>query len=155
MGPAHLKRWQLFVSNVWWWCQSIRTIQEWLQSLLATFECPKRTLNIFVLLIVSFLWQEHQALNEKSESPITTDDPIELTMNLYQSIQPIGNNYIFAKKGNIPCSGRNYSYIPSLTFDSQQVRHRTKYTLPLSTSCILIKEQQVLNNPYRLSPLHH
>jgi hypothetical protein len=29
------------------------------------FECPERTMNIFVLLIVSFLWQEHQALNEK------------------------------------------------------------------------------------------
>ena len=41
------------------------------------FECPERTMNIFVLLIVSFLWQEHQALNEKSESPMTTDDPIE------------------------------------------------------------------------------
>ena len=94
-----------------------------------------------------------QALNEKSE-PITTDDPIELTMNLHQSIQPIGNNYIFAKKGNTPCSGRIYSYIPSLTFDSQQVRRITKYTMPLATSCILIKEQQVLNSPYRLSPLH-
>jgi hypothetical protein len=33
-------------------------------------------LSIFVLLIVSFLWQEHQALDEKSESPMTTDDPI-------------------------------------------------------------------------------
>jgi hypothetical protein len=62
------------------------------------FECPEQTLNIFVLLIVSFLWQEHQALNEKSESPITTDDPIELTMNLHQSIQPIGNNYFFCKE---------------------------------------------------------
>jgi hypothetical protein len=41
------------------------------------FEFPERTLNFFVLLIVSFLWQEHQALNEKSESPMTT----ELTMN--------------------------------------------------------------------------
>ena len=41
------------------------------------FECPERTLNIFVLLIVSFLWQEHQALNEKSESPMTTEDHIE------------------------------------------------------------------------------
>jgi hypothetical protein len=50
-----------------------------------------------------------------------------------------------------------YSYIPSpwLMFDSQQVRHRTKYTMPLATSCRLIKEQQVLNSPYRLSPLHH
>jgi hypothetical protein len=37
------------------------------------FECPERRLNIFVLLIVSFLWQEHQALNKKSESPMTTD----------------------------------------------------------------------------------
>jgi hypothetical protein len=36
------------------------------------FECPERTMNIFVLLIVSFLWQEHQALNEKSESQMTT-----------------------------------------------------------------------------------
>jgi hypothetical protein len=53
------------------------------------FEFPERTMNIFVLLIVSFLWQEHQALNEKSESPMTTDDKsespmttdIELTMN--------------------------------------------------------------------------
>ena len=41
------------------------------------FECPERTMNIFVSLIVSFLWQEHQALNEKSDSPMTT----ELTMN--------------------------------------------------------------------------
>jgi hypothetical protein len=41
------------------------------------FECPERTMNIFVLLIVSFLWQEHQVLNEKSDSPMTT----ELTMN--------------------------------------------------------------------------
>ncbi len=40
MGPAHLKRQQLFVSNVWWWCQSIRTIQGWLQSLLETFWMP-------------------------------------------------------------------------------------------------------------------
>jgi hypothetical protein len=24
------------------------------------FECPERTLNVSVLLIVSFLWQEHQ-----------------------------------------------------------------------------------------------
>jgi hypothetical protein len=43
-------------------------------------------MNIVVLLIVSFLWQEHQALNEKSESPMTTDDPIEPTMNSHQSI---------------------------------------------------------------------
>jgi hypothetical protein len=56
------------------------------------------------------LWQEHQALNEKSESLMTTDNPIELTMNLHQSIQPIGNSHILAKKGNIPCSGRAYSY---------------------------------------------
>jgi hypothetical protein len=84
-----------------------------------------------------------------------TTAEIELTMNLHQRIQPIGNNNIFAKKGNIPGSGRVYSYIPSLTFDSQQVRHRTKYTMPLATSCRLIKEQQVLNGPYRLSPLHH
>jgi hypothetical protein len=114
------------------------------------FECPERTLNIFVLLIVSFLWQEHQALNEKLESLMTTDDLIELTMNSHQSIQPIGNNFIFAKKGNIPCSGRVYSYIPSLLFDSQQIQHRAKYTMPLATSCRLIKEQQVLNSPYRL-----
>ena len=40
-------------------------------------------------------------------------------------------------------------------FDSKQGRHRTKYTMPLATSCRLIKEQQVLNSPYRLSPLHH
>jgi hypothetical protein len=86
---------------------------------------------------------------------MTTGDPIALTINSHQSIQPIGNNYIFAKKGNIPCSGRVYSYIPSLTFDSQQVLHRTKDTMPLATSCRLIKEQQVLDNPYRLSPLHH
>jgi hypothetical protein len=46
---------------------------------LQLFECPERTLNIFVSLIVSFLWQEHQALNEKSESLMTTG--IELTMN--------------------------------------------------------------------------
>jgi hypothetical protein len=39
---------------------------------LQLFECPKRTLNVFVLLIVSFLWQEHQALNEKPDSPITS-----------------------------------------------------------------------------------
>jgi hypothetical protein len=39
-------------------------------------ECPERTLNVFVLLIISFLWQEHQSSNEKSESPMTTDDPI-------------------------------------------------------------------------------
>jgi hypothetical protein len=58
-------------------------------------------------------------------------------------------------QGDIPCSGRVYSYIPSLTFHSQQVLHWTKYTMPLATSCRLIKEQQVLNNPYRLSPLHY
>ncbi len=99
------------------------------------FECPERTLNHFVLLIVSLLWQEvcheHQALNEKiiispiERKIINLSDPIELRMNSHQSIQPIGNNYSFAKKGNTPCSGRVYSYIPSLTFDSQQVRHRT------------------------------
>ncbi len=27
------------------------------------FECLERTLNIFVLLIVSYVWQEYQALN--------------------------------------------------------------------------------------------
>jgi hypothetical protein len=81
---------------------------------------------------------------------MTTDDPIELTTNLHQSIQPIGNHYIFANNGNMPCSGRVYSYILSLTFDSQQVRHRTKFTMPLATSCRLIKEQQVLNSPYIL-----
>ena len=86
---------------------------------------------------------------------MNSDDPIELTTNLHQSIQPTGNNDIFAKKGNIPCSGRVYSHIPSLTFDSQQVQDRTKYTLPLATSCRLIKEQQVLNSAYRLSPLLH
>ncbi len=32
---------------------------------------------VFVLLIVSVLWQEHQ--DEHSESLMTTDDPIELT----------------------------------------------------------------------------
>ena len=31
-------------------------------------------------MIVSFLWQEHQALNEKSESLITTDDKSESSM---------------------------------------------------------------------------
>jgi hypothetical protein len=77
------------------------------------FECPERTLNLFVLLIVSFSWQEHHALHEKSGSQMTTDDPIELAMNLHQSISPIGNNYIFSKKSNIPCSDRVYSYIPS------------------------------------------
>ena len=44
------------------------------------FECPERTMNIFVSLIVSFLWQEHQAPNEKSESPMTTDDISESLM---------------------------------------------------------------------------
>ncbi len=86
---------------------------------------------------------------------MTTDDPIEVTMNLHQRIQPIDNHYIIAKKVNIPCSGRVYFYIPSLTFDSQQALLRTKYTMPLATSCRLIKEQQVLNGPYRLSPLDH
>ncbi len=30
---------------------------------------------------------------------MTTDDPIDLTINLHQSIQPIGTIYIFAEKG--------------------------------------------------------
>jgi hypothetical protein len=58
------------------------------------------------------------------------DDPIEPTMNLHWSFQTIGNIFIFAKKGKIPRSGRVFSYIPLLTFYFQQVRHRTKYTMP-------------------------
>ncbi len=64
---------------------------------------------------------------------------------LLHVLHVLSYKFIFAKKGNIPCSGRVYSYIPSLTFDSQQAQHRTKYTMLLATSCRLIKEQQILN----------
>ncbi len=51
------------------------------------FECPERTMNIYVLLIVSFSWQEHQALNEKSESQMTIRlNQVQPTMNSHQSI---------------------------------------------------------------------
>ncbi len=137
MRPAHLKRQQLFVSNDRRWCQSIRTVQGCF--FIPNFQCPERTfwmpwatwnVEYFCFFVASFLWQEHQALSEKSESPMTTDDSIELTINPQQSIQPIGNNYIFAKKGNISCSGSVYSYIPALAFDSQQVRHITNILCP-------------------------
>jgi hypothetical protein len=136
LGPTHLKWQQLFVFNVWWWCQSIIIVQGWLKSLLATFWMPlNESWIFFVLSIVPPFLQEHEALIKKSESPMATDCPIELTTNLHQSIQPISNNYNFSKKGNKPCSGRVNSYIPSLTIDFQQVRHRAKYTMPLATSC--------------------
>ena len=89
----------------------------------------------------------------------------EIQLNLHQSIQPIGNNYIFAKKGNILCSDRVvllYSYTTSLTFDSQQVQHRTKCIMTLATSSVFLRTHQRATSaqrrvygPYRLSPLHH
>ncbi len=57
-----------------------------------------------------------------------------------------------AKTGYIPCSGRVYSYIPSWTFDSQQVRHRTKYTRPLATSCRPLTLVSPISQPYNLRP---
>jgi hypothetical protein len=77
MGPEYLKRRQLFVSNDD--ANPSEQFKDGVHRFWQLSECPERTL-IFFLLIVSFLWQEHQALKEKSESTMTTVTD-ELTMN--------------------------------------------------------------------------
>ena len=97
--------------------QSIRTIQGWLQSLLATFWMPW-TNNEYFCFIDCFIFMAGTP-SPKRKIRIS-DDHWYWTNNELTSLATI-----FAKKCNIPCSDRVYSYIPSLTFDSQQVRHRT------------------------------